>query len=91
MQVASALRRAVVRAGSISVEEEGRLSGQLVARGGAQPYLQVPAGAGLRNLTGPERTQIGEPGEEIYDCGHSKVRVSSLFLFFFCEMDLTAR
>ena len=53
--------------------EEGRLSGHLVARGGAQPYLQVRAGAGLRNLTGPERTQIGEPGAEIYDCETSKV------------------
>ena len=62
-----------VSEGSGSVEKEGRLSGQLVPRGGAQPYLQVPAGAGLRNLTGPERTQIGEPGAEIYDCETSKV------------------
>ena len=68
-----------VSEGSVSVEEEGRMSGQLIARGGAQPYLQVRAGAGLRNLTGPERTQIGEPGEAIYDCGHSKVRVSFFF------------
>ena len=68
-----------VSEGSISVPAEGRLSGQLNRRGGAKPYLQVRAGAGLRNLTGPERTQIGEPGEAIYDCGHSKVRVSFFF------------
>ena len=71
-----------VSEGSISVEEEGRMSGQRIARGGAQPYLQVRAGASLRNLTGPERTQIGEPGEEIYDCGNSKVRVSFFISFF---------
>ena len=62
-----------VSEGSTSVAEEGRLSGHMIARGGAQPYLQVRAGAGLRNLTGPERTQIGEPGAEIYDCETSKV------------------
>ena len=72
-----------VSEGSISVPAEGRLSGQLNRRGGAKPYLQVRTSAGgLRDLSPGERQQIGEDGEEIYDCGHSKVRVSFFFSFF---------
>jgi hypothetical protein len=79
-----------VSEGSISVVAEGGLSG-LSPRGYAQPYVQVRKGAGLRNLTGPERAQIGEPGEEIYNCDDSKVRksytlVNDIFCIYFCEL-----
>jgi hypothetical protein len=48
-----------------------------------QPYLQVRTSAGgLRDLSAGERQQIGDDGEEIYDCGHSKVRVSFFISFF---------